>query len=284
MRHVRPTLGSHGTRLPEPLSIPSINSDRGASIQPARRTCRVLQVRIDALSQAEAVGRALQWARARESRNVFLCNVHVVVSASRDAAYGDAVNSSDMAAPDGAPVAWMLRRLGVRSQQRISGPDLMWALCARCAEEGLPVYLYGSTEATLAALAERLLAAFPALPIGGMESPPFRPLTGEEDAVAVAKINASRAGIVFVGLGCPKQEHWMAAHRGRVHAVMIGVGAAFDFHAGAVKRAPQWMQHHGLEWVYRLASEPRRLWKRYLVTNTLFIFGAARQFMRGPRS
>lgn len=243
-----------------------------------------MESQIDALTRAEALDRLLEWARVRESRNVSVCNVHVVVSASRDAAFRDAINSADMATPDGAPVAWMLRRLGFAGQQRISGPDLMWALCARCAHEGLPVYLYGSTEATLAALDERLRAGFPGLSIGGMESPPFRPLTEAEDAAAVAKINASRACIVFVGLGCPKQEHWMAEHRGRVNAVMIGVGAAFEFHAGLAKRAPQWMRDNGLEWLHRLASEPRRLWKRYLVTNTLFIFGAARQLMHAPRS
>ncbi len=143
-------------------------------------------------------------------------------------------------------------------------------------------FVYGSTEATLALLESRLRAAFPALRLS-MESPPFRTLSSDEDAAAVARINASGAGIVFVGLGCPKQEHWMAEHRGRVNAVMIGVGAAFDFHAGTVQRAPAWMRDNGLEWLHRLASEPGRLWRRYLVTNTLFILGAARQLLFGGR-
>ena len=157
-----------------------------------------------------------------------------------------------MATPDGAPVAWMLRKQGFAGQPRISGPDLMWALCERCAAERLPVFFYGSTEATLAALDVRLRAAFPDLLIGG--------------------------------LGCPKQETWMAEHRGRVNAVMIGVGAAFDFHAGVVTRAPAWMRNNGLEWLHRLASDPRRLWRRYLVTNTLFILGAARQLWLGGKA
>ena len=243
-----------------------------------RATGQVLGAKIDVISWEGALDRLLVWAHARDSRYVTICNVHVVVSASRDAAYRDIINGSDMATPDGAPVAWMLRRQGFAGQPRISGPDLMWALCERAAAEYLPVYCYGSTEATLGLLEERLRAAFPGLRVM-MESPPFRALTPEEDAAAVDRINTSGAGIGFVGLGCPKQERWMAEHRGRINAVMIGVGAAFDFHAGTVQRAPAWMRDNGLEWLHRLLSEPRRLWKRYLVTNTLFILGAARQLL-----
>ena len=243
-----------------------------------RSTGKVLGAQIDALSWDAAMARLLGWAHARESRYVTICNVHVVVSASRDAAYRDIINGSNMATPDGAPVAWMLRRQGFSGQPRISGPDLMWALCEWAAAEYLPIYCYGSTESTLALLEERLRAAFPDLRIT-MESPPFRALSAEEDTAAVDRINTSGAGIVFVGLGCPKQERWMAEHRGRVNAVMIGVGAAFDFHAGTVLRAPAWMRDNGLEWLHRLLSEPGRLWKRYLVTNTLFIVGAAWQLL-----
>ena len=232
----------------------------------------------------EAIDRLLAWARERQSRFVAISNVHVVVTASRDTDYGRVIDGADMATPDGAPVAWVLRRLGFAGQPRISGPDLMWALCERCAAEHLPVYFYGSTEETLTALDARLLEAFPDLVIGGLESPPFRALSSEEDAATIERINASGAGIAFVGLGCPKQEMWMAEHRGRVNAVMIGVGAAFDFHAGKVRRAPRWMRDNGLEWLHRLASEPRRLWKRYLVTNTLFILGAARQLLLGAKT
>jgi N-acetylglucosaminyldiphosphoundecaprenol N-acetyl-beta-D-mannosaminyltransferase len=246
---------------------------------PSSRTVgSVLGANIDAMPWDTAMARLLGWAHARETRYVTICNVHVVVTASRDPDYRAVINAADMATPDGAPVAWMLRRLGFANQPRISGPDLMWALCARCAAEDLPVFFYGSTEATLAQLEARLHSAFPALRVK-MESPPFRALSAEEDAEAVERINASGAGIVFVGLGCPKQERWMAEHRGRINAVMIGVGAAFDFHAGVVQRAPQWMRDNGLEWLHRLASEPGRLWKRYLVTNSLFILGAAKQLL-----
>ncbi|EGV27652.1 glycosyl transferase, WecB/TagA/CpsF family [Thiorhodococcus drewsii AZ1] len=245
-----------------------------------RVVARVLGVPIDALSWERAVARIMDWARASESRYVAICNVHVTVTASRDTSFGQVIDTADVATPDGAPIAWMLRRLGYTSQARISGPDLMLALLQRCLEDGVAVYFYGSTEATLAALDTRLMERFPGLLISGRESPPFRALSTDEDDAAVARINASGAGILFVGLGCPKQERWMAAHRGRVNAVMIGVGAAFDFHAGTVRRAPAWMCHNGLEWLHRLLSEPRRLWKRYLVTNTLFIAGAAWQLLQ----
>ena len=240
----------------------------------------VLTARIDALSWADALQRLLDWASRAESRYVAICNVHVVVTCAREPHYGEIVNAADMATPDGAPVAWMLRRLGYEDQPRISGPDLMWALCERCERHDLPIYCYGSSEATLSKLRVRLQEAFPALRIAGMESPPYRALTDAEDKAAVERINTSGARFVFVGLGCPKQERWMAEHRGRVRAVMIGVGAAFDFHAGTVNRAPVWMQRCGLEWLHRVASEPRRLWKRYLVTNTLFILAAMRQLLR----
>jgi N-acetylglucosaminyldiphosphoundecaprenol N-acetyl-beta-D-mannosaminyltransferase len=244
-----------------------------------RRTDRVLAVPIDLLDHQQAADRISDWGAARESRYVVFANVHVVVTGSREPDFGAVVASADMATPDGAPVAWMLRKLGHNGQERVSGPDLMWALLGRCEAVGLPVYLYGSTPQTLNALIERTSAAFPALRVAGFESPPFRALTADEDNQAVERINTSGAGLVFVGLGCPKQEHWMLAHRGRVNAVMLGVGAAFDFHAGTVSRAPIWMREHGLEWLHRLASEPRRLWRRYLVTNTLFVLMASRQLI-----
>jgi N-acetylglucosaminyldiphosphoundecaprenol N-acetyl-beta-D-mannosaminyltransferase len=248
-----------------------------------RRTGSVLGVPIDALKNEEAIGRIMCWARDRESRYVTICNAHVVVTASREPVYREVIAGSDMATPDGAPVAWMLRRQGFAGQHRVSGPDLMWDLLDQCQRNSVPVYFYGSTPEILQRLEHRLLASFPGLRIAGTASPPFRPLSAMEDTADVAAINASEAGIVFVGLGCPKQERWMAAHRGRVQAVMIGVGAAFDFHAGTISRAPEWMRSNGLEWLHRFASEPKRLWRRYLVTNTLFIVGATWQLLTGQK-
>lgn len=206
-----------------------------------------------------------------------------VVTASHDAAFGQVVAQADMATPDGAPVAWMIRKQGFKDQQRINGPDLMWRYFAQAAQRQESVYLYGGAPETLALLQKRMAVDFPGLKVAGAVSPPFRTLTPAEDAAAVDHINASGAGTVWVSLGCPKQESWMAAHRGRINAVMVGVGAAFDYHAGTIQRAPLWMQNKSLEWFYRLATEPRRLWRRYLVTNTLFIVGAARQLLLGGR-
>lgn len=191
--------------------------------------------------------------------------------------------SADMALPDGAPVAWMLIALGAAGQRRISGPDLMLRYCEHACATGESIFLYGSTEETLALLQRNLLARWPQLKIAGAYAPPFRVLTTQEDDAAILRINESDAATVWVSLGCPKQEIWMAAHRGRVNATMIGVGAAFDFHAGTLKRAPVWMRDHGLEWLHRLANEPRRLWKRYAQTNTIFLAKALRQLLARNR-
>lgn len=254
---------------------------RAMSLPPDRQTALVLGAPIDVIAAAQAVARIAQWAARRESRVVCLCNAHSVVTAAQDAGFMGVIQRADLATPDGAPVAWMLRRKGASTQRRISGPDLMLDYCAHAAASGQAVYLLGSTPDTLARLQQRLHQRWPTLQIAGAASPPFRPLSKAEDTQIVQAINASGAGTVWVSLGCPKQEQWMDAHRGRVQAVMIGVGAAFDFHAGTVSRAPLWMRHNGLEWLHRLATEPRRLWRRYAVTNTAFMFLAARQLLSG---
>lgn len=243
----------------------------------------VLGARINALGWDETTAQIGEWARRRESRFVCVSNVHMVVTARQDRELAAAMHASDLATPDGAPIAWMLRRMGFAGQPRISGTELMRACVVQAAGRGEPIFLLGSTEETLAALKRQLLAEVPALRVAGAVSPPFRALSDKEDEAIVALINASGAGTVWVSLGCPKQEKWMLEHRGRVNAVMLGVGAAFDFIAGSKPRAPGWMQAIGLEWAHRLASEPGRLWKRYLVTNSLFVIGAARQLLFGPR-
>ena len=244
---------------------------------------QVLGSRINALGWRDSVSVIGRWAARHESRYVCISNVHMVMTAQVDRELADAMRQADMATPDGAPIAWMLRRLGFAGQPRISGTELMHAYLAHASTKGESVFLFGSTQGTLAALMDKLKAAYPALMIAGAVSPPFRPATAEEDAAIVAQINASGAGTVWVSLGCPKQEKWMLSHRGRVNAVMLGVGAAFDFIAGVKPRAPVWMQRAGLEWLHRLASEPGRLWKRYLMTNSLFALGAVRQLLFGPK-
>jgi N-acetylglucosaminyldiphosphoundecaprenol N-acetyl-beta-D-mannosaminyltransferase len=238
---------------------------------------RVVGVPIAATTWDAAIDLLSDWGPERVSRVICICSAHSVVTAARDSDFGRVVASADLATPDGAPVAWMMRRLGAHGQRRIDGSGVMWRACARATEIGQPIYLYGSAPETLDALVARLAATFPALRIVGAESPPFRLLTADEDADVVARINDSGAQLVFVSLGCPAQEYWMDSHRDRVHAVMVGVGAAFDYHAGTLRRAPAWMQRYGLEWAFRFRMEPGRLWKRYLVTNTLFIALAARQ-------
>lgn len=247
----------------------------------ARKTLSIFGAPIDVMTWGDAVTIISRWAAARESRYVCICNAHSVVTTRTDLEFGNSVRNADMSTSDGMPVAWMIRHLLKQSQERINGPDLMWRYLADGAVNGGPVFLYGSSETTLDILKTRIMAQFPNVRIAGAYSPPFRTLTDEEDARIVEMINVSGATTVWVSLGCPKQEKWMASHRGRIQAVMIGVGAAFDYHAGSIKRAPLWMQRSGLEWLHRLASEPRRLWKRYLVTNTLFLALAARQILTG---
>jgi N-acetylglucosaminyldiphosphoundecaprenol N-acetyl-beta-D-mannosaminyltransferase len=197
--------------------------------------------------------------------------VHSIVTAWRDPAFASVVNEADLALPDGAPIALTLRLEGHRQQRRINGPDLMWRFLAEAERAGVSVFFFGSSHDTLERLRSAMLASFPRLTIAGMVSPPYRELSAEEDAQYVQQINNSGAGVLFVGLGCPKQERWMAAHDGRIHAVMLGVGAALDYHSGVVRRAPLWMQRRGLEWMYRMFTEPRRLVWRYLSTNTTFV-------------
>jgi N-acetylglucosaminyldiphosphoundecaprenol N-acetyl-beta-D-mannosaminyltransferase len=244
-----------------------------------RKGHAVLGTWVDALSWDDAIEQVAAWCTVRASRYVCVCNVHSVVTAQRDAELRMALDGADLSTSDGAPIAWAMRRLGIASQERIAGPDFMWRYLRHAERLGQAIFLYGSTDETLRQLRRAILRDFPAMDIRGALAPPFRAPLPSEDAAEIAAINASRAQLVFVSLGCPKQEKWMAAHRGKINAVMVGVGAAFDFHAGLKSRAPLWWQHHGLEWLYRLGAEPRRLARRYLVTNTLFVLGFARQLI-----
>lgn len=240
----------------------------------------VLGFGVDALGMDEALARVLAWAKGRESRYVCFCNVHMVVTAKTEDDFAPVLSGADLVLPDGMPIAVSVRRKRGCDQERVPGPDFMLRCCARAASEGVPVYFYGGTEETLRLLVGRLGRDYPGLRVAGACSPPFRPLSAEEEAEAVAAINASGAGLVFMGLGCPKQETWMARNSARISAVLLGVGAAFDFAAGTKERAPLWMQRNGLEWLYRLLKEPRRLWRRNLVTNSLFLYHSLREFLK----
>jgi N-acetylglucosaminyldiphosphoundecaprenol N-acetyl-beta-D-mannosaminyltransferase len=245
------------------------NKSYTAELCAPRERGSVLGIKIDAVSWEDSINRLLTWGEKRLSAYVCICNVHSIITAQQDSTFAKVIEDADMATPDGAPVAWTLRRNGYPTQRRINGPDLMYM--GEAEKRGQSVFFYGSTESTLSLLREQLMKNFPDLKIAGMLSPPFKVLTNEEDQYYVNQINSSGANVVFVGLGCPKQELWMADHRGKINAVMVGVGAAFDYHAGTISRAPKWMRKRGLEWSHRLASEPKRLWKRYLQTNSIFI-------------
>ncbi len=252
-----------------------------------RRTARgsrsILGMRVDATTYEEASDFVVSWARAGESRSVCVGTVHMVMETRDDPAFREAVNGADLVTSDGMPLVWGLRLLGIRGAERVYGPDLTPIVCRKAAAEGIPVGFHGASPGTLERLLARLRADHPDLRIVHAESPPFGELAPERLEDEARRIEASGARIVFVGLGCPKQERWMAAQRVRVPAVILGVGAAFDFLAGTKRQAPRFLQRAGLEWAFRLAAEPRRLWRRYLVNNPRFLAVFAAQVLRERR-
>lgn len=235
-----------------------------------KKYCEILGTKILVTNMAETVD--IIEKEIEELRGKYICvgNVHTTVMAHDDAQYHNVQNSAAFVLPDGKPLSVYSRKHGFPEAERVTGPDLMLELFAR--ENGLTHYFYGSTPETLAMLEEKLRAQYPHLQIVGMVSPPFKKLSEEEDSEEIRKINESGADIIWVGLGAPKQENWMYEHMDKVGGVMIGVGAGFDYHAGNIKRAPMWMQRMSLEWLYRLLQDPKRLFKRYLVTNTRYLW------------
>lgn len=244
----------------------------------------VLGTWIDAVDPEATVAEIRAWIAARERRYVCVANVHGVTEARRDLETRLAFSGAGLVVPDGMPLVWLARLHGHRQARRVYGPDLTLLLCEAAAREGWRLYFYGGEEGVAAALAREMARRFPGLVVAGAHGPPFRPLDAAELEAEVAVLNASGATLVFVGLGCPKQERWMAEHRNRLTApVLLGVGAAFDFLTGRVRQAPRWMMRAGLEWLFRLSREPRRLWRRYLVLNTLFVGLLLRDLATGGR-
>jgi N-acetylglucosaminyldiphosphoundecaprenol N-acetyl-beta-D-mannosaminyltransferase len=229
--------------------------------------------------------RTLEWidamAAERQQGYVCVCNVHTVMASQEDPELRLALIGSSLNVPDGQPLVWAINALGHALTDRVYGPELMARACTRAASSGQRFYLYGGrSQDALVQLALTLRQRYPGIRIVGGYSPPHRPLTAEERDAIVAEINDAEPDVVWVGIGVPKQEKWMAALRPRLDApVLIGVGAAFDFHAGLVPQAPPWLQRAGLEWAYRLAHEPRRLWRRYLRYNPRFVGAFARQLV-----
>lgn len=239
--------------------------------QPQKRS--LFGVGVSVTNYESIVAYAITQARTREHCIIDFAAAHVLVGGATSKAFRDRLNQFDALCPDGQPVRWSLNHFyGVKLTDRVYGPSCTLLLCEAAAREGISVYLYGASESTLALFRDALVARYPALKIAGAESPPFRPLTDEEDAAVIERINASGAGLVFVGIGSPKQENFAWAHRNSIRGVQLCVGAAFDFIAGTKRIAPAWMQRRGLEWVFRLVTEPRRLFLRYAITNSQFVY------------
>jgi exopolysaccharide biosynthesis WecB/TagA/CpsF family protein len=241
----------------------------------------IFGIGISVTDYAGACAAILDAARARRSYAVSALATHGLTEAARDAELGDLVNAIELVTPDGQPVRWAMNALhGTALSERVYGPDLVAAVCAAAAAERMSVYLFGSTAETCHAVAEELPRRYPGLRIAGVQPDRFRDATADEDAKDVQRIRASGADIVLVGRGCPRQERWVALHRGLLPVPMLAVGAAFDYIAGNITRPPRWMQRVGLEWLFRLYQEPRRLFRRYLVHNSLFCLMLAREMLQ----
>lgn len=240
----------------------------------------VLKLSVDVCDYVDAID--LITKRAREERGGYICvaNVHVAIEAQDDPQYAEIVNDADLVLPDGTPLVWMQRLQGNEGATQVRGPSLMPMLMKHAETEELRVGFLGGRPEVLETIVRRAAKEFPRLKIAYKNSPPFRPLTEQENLEIARAINAAGVRILFVGLGCPKQERWMATNRDKVSAVMIGVGAAFDLYAGNIREAPGIVSKLGLEWVFRLIQEPRRLFSRYLLVNPRFVWLAARQLIR----
>jgi N-acetylglucosaminyldiphosphoundecaprenol N-acetyl-beta-D-mannosaminyltransferase len=246
--------------------------------QPPITRSDIMGVQVSAINMTMAVETIASWIARADRKYVCVTGVHGIVESSRCEELRRVHNAAGLVTPDGMPLVWLLKWVGLRHVDRVYGPDLM--LAAFGAEELRHArhFFYGTTEQTLAALRERLHRRFPTTRIVGGIAPPFRPLSAEEDGEHVAAINSAEPDIVWIGLSTPKQERWMAAHRDRLNAAaLIGVGAAFDIHAGIVPQAPRFLQRSGLEWAFRLCTDPRRLWRRYAVNVPLFLFHVVAQ-------
>lgn len=245
------------------------------------RRVDVLGVGISAINMGMAVEAVNGWIEAGERHYVCVTGVHGVMESQSDALLRDIHNRSGLTTPDGVPMVWAGKAAGAHWMERVYGPDLMLEVLARAEERGWSSFFYGGAEGVPELLADRLRERFPGLKVAGAYSPPFRPLTEDEEREVAAMINESGATLVWVGLSTPKQERWMYQFRSLLDSpLLFGVGAAFDFHAGRIDQAPPWMQRNGLEWLYRLFKEPRRLWRRYLTNNPRFVVSVLR---RRPR-
>lgn len=237
-------------------------------------TCSIMGVNIAAINMKWLLDYTEEHIKELSGDYMCVSNVHTTVTSYEEPAYCAIQNGGIMAIPDGGPLSTVGRKRGFKNMERTTGPSYMGEIFEISVEKGYRHYFYGSTEETLEKLYQELEKKYPRIQIAGMYSPPFRPLTVEEDEAIIKRINGTNPDFLWVGLGAPKQEKWMAVHQGRVNGFMVGVGAGFDYYAENIDRAPEWMQKSNLEWVYRLIQDPKRLFKRYLITNNKFIWNA----------
>jgi len=251
-----------------------------------QKLCKVsvLTTQVSAGSFQHVLEHIVALSERKLSSYVCFANVHMIIEAFKDSRFQKVINRADVVTTDGLPLTKYLRVFEGIAQPRVAGPDLFPALLAQAAELNKSVFFYGNTPEVLEQLRTRALRNFPQLKIAGIFSPPFRALTPQEDAEVVAMVNETRPDFVFVSLGCPKQELWMHQHQGKINACMLGVGQAFNTYAGTDQRAPAWMQKNGLEWLYRMYCEPKRLAKRYIYTNGLFLYLVSRLYFRKIRN
>ena len=240
---------------------------------------RVVSLFPDVVTHRSAIEKIADLVKKGDGGYVCFSTVHMVMESYDNPDYGARVNAADLIVTDGMPLVWMQKLQGAKRASRVRANDLMISLCEYAAENNLSVGFYGGKQTVINAIFERAKRELPALKIAYAFSPPFRPLTAEEDAQITVEINRAKPDVLFMGLGCPKQENWMAAHKDNVKAVMLGVGASFDFYAGNVRESPEWMGNLGLEWLFRLTQEPKRLWRRYLILNPRFIWLATMQLL-----
>lgn len=241
----------------------------------------ILGVAVNAINMGKSIAEVSRWIEERESHYALFSPVSTIMQCRQDPRLRKVANNAGLVNPDGMPLVFLGRARGHKEMDRVYGPDFMLAFSEYSVEKGYKHFYYGGAEGVPEELAEKMRKRFPGIQIVGTYSPPFRQLTPEEDQEIVDKINASGADVVWVGLGSPKQDHWMAEHIDRLNApVLLGVGAAFDFHTGRKPQAPYWMQRSGLEWAFRLSTEPKRLWKRYLVNNPAFVASVMAQELR----
>lgn len=260
----------------------SLTVGKGTALDaPATPSLKVLGVNVSCVDYEAAVAAIINAAKEGRSFGATALAVHGVMEAYRDSTFAELVNRLHLITPDGQPVRWAMNLLGARElKDRVYGPTLMLKVCERAAANELPIFLFGSTKAVLDRMSSNLKTKFPRLIVAGMQPDRFREASPNEDEQDIQTINESGARIVLVGRGCPRQERWVASHIGRIPAAMIAVGAAFDFHAGTLPQAPKILQDYGLEWLFRLVNEPKRLWRRYLILNPLFVYNFSQQLLK----